>query len=314
MQDLMTKINEEVYSEVLSGLSKPQKELPSKLFYDEKGSLLFDQICRLEEYYPTRTELMLMKSNVESIITTLGENIFFVEFGSGSSLKTRLLLSNLKNVSAYVPIDISEEHLLKTAESLRERYPGLRILPVAADYTKSITLPDEVAAKNNIIGYFPGSTIGNFTKTQAEDFIRKTRSLVGKNGGMLIGVDLQKDIAVLEAAYNDSKGVTAEFNLNILEHLNREFNFNFDIESFEHKAIYNREFGRIEMYLYSKIKQDVRSGDNSFHFEEGETILTEYSHKYTIKGFAEMVSGSYSIEKFWTDEKEYFAVLFLKAG
>lgn len=312
MQELMSKINEDVFVEIIEGLSKPQKQLPSKLFYDEKGSALFDKICRLEEYYPTRTELMLMKENVEDIINTLGKNIHFVEFGSGSSLKTRLLLSNLKDISTYVPIDISEEHLSRTAESLTIRYPELKIFPVAADYTKPFSLPDEIRDEKNIIAYFPGSTIGNFTKEQAREFIVGVASVVGKDGGFLLGTDMQKDISVLEAAYNDSKGVTAEFNLNILEHLNREFDFNFDIESFEHFATYNKDAGRIEMYLKSRTKQEVTSGENSFRFEEGETILTEYSHKYTVPVVADLVRDYFRISKFWADSNNWFSLFFLK--
>lgn len=312
MLDLMSKINEEVYKEVVEGLSLPQKQLPSKLFYDEKGSALFDKICRLEEYYPTRTELMLMKDNIEDIISTLGEKINFVEFGSGSSLKTRLLLTNMDKISTYVPIDISEEHLFKTAESLSARYPGLKILPVAADYTKPFELPAEVRNEKNIIAYFPGSTIGNFTKEQAREFVIGAASVVGHEGGFLLGTDMQKDIKVLEAAYNDSKGITAEFNLNLLEHLNREFDFNFDISRFEHKAIYNQTEGRIEMYLESLIKQDIKSGDFTFTLEKNERILTEYSHKYTVEIVRELVNGYFEVEKFWTDENEYFGLFFLK--
>ncbi|GJQ62203.1 MAG: dimethylhistidine N-methyltransferase [Melioribacteraceae bacterium] len=312
MQDLMTKLIDVVLEEIVDGLSHRQKQLPSKLFYDEKGSALFDKICRLEEYYPTRTELMLMKDNITDIINSLGENIHFVEFGSGSSLKTRLLLSNMEKISTYVPIDISEEHLFKTVESLNQRYPDLKIVPVAADYTKPFSLPDEIRDEKNIIAYFPGSTIGNFTKVQAQKFIEGVASVTGKEGGFLLGADMQKDTGVLEAAYNDSKGITAEFNLNILEHLNREFNFNFNRSKFRHKAVYNKIEGRIEMYLISLEEQEVFSGDFKFSFGEDEKILTEYSHKYTPGLVADLVSDHFVIQKYWTDSNNYFALFFLK--
>lgn len=312
MQNTELNVENEVYTEVISGLLKTQKELPSKLFYDEKGSKLFDKICRLDEYYPTRTELMLMKNNIEDIISTLCKDVVFIEYGSGSSLKTRLLLSNMTDISVYVPIDISEEHLLKTVASLEERYPGLHIIPVSADYTKPFDLPEIVSERKVKTGYFPGSTIGNFTREEALKFLKKTAGMLGENGSLLIGIDLIKDRDVLIAAYNDSKGITAEFNLNILEHLNREYNFDFKKDNFYHKAIFNEEAGRIEMYLISKKEQVVTSGDYIFMFREGESILTEYSHKYTIDGFMSLVSDFYKLEKYWTDDKNYFGLLFLK--
>ncbi len=312
MDKIIEKEFQTLLNEIDSGLSRKQKTLPSKLFYDEKGSLLFDEICKLKEYYPTRTELMIMKSNINEISDMFGENSLFIEFGSGSSLKTRLLLSNIKKISGYIPVDISEEHLLKTAAALTERYPDLKIYPVAADYTKSIKFPSINTEVKNTVAFFPGSTIGNFTTEEAKEFLGVIAEEVGKKGALLIGVDLVKDRTVLFDAYNDSKGVTADFNLNLLTRLNSEFGFNFNIDEFEHNAPFNEEKSRIEMHLISKKNQTVKGANGkTYSFSKGEIIVTEYSHKYTLESFADMASKYFEVNKVWTDERSYFSVQYL---
>ncbi len=302
----------ELLAEIIDGLNQPQKKLPSKLFYDEKGSQLFDQICRLDEYYLTRTEMMILKNNVEEIVECFEDNSVFIEYGSGSSLKSRILLKNIKNISGYVPIDISTEHLQSTADSLNERYPDLDIYPVAADYTKTIEIPKIKKPVNRRTGFFPGSTLGNFLPDEAREFLKVVAGELGKNGGFVIGIDLKKDKKILEAAYNDAKGVTAEFNFNLLHRLNNEFGFNFDAESFKHHAPFNEEKSRIEMHLVSLCDQTVKSNDEEFHFKKWETILTEYSHKYSIEAFEKIIEGYFKIKRIWTDENDYFAVMFLE--
>lgn len=300
-------------AEILTGLAKVQKQLPSKLFYDERGSRLFDEICELEEYYPTRTELKIMQDNIDEIASLFNNETLFIEFGSGSSLKTRLLLEHLDKIAGYIPIDISEEYLLKCAEELREEFPSIDIYPVPGDYTKPLDLPEVPNKVSHKIAYFPGSTIGNFQLNEAKEFLKVIHNLVDKNGGLLIGVDLKKDINILEKAYNDSKGITAEFNLNVLRRLNREYGFDFVIDNFEHNAFYNEKFGRIEMHLVSKCDQEFGQNGNTFFIKEGETILTEYSHKYSLKEFEELAADYFSVEKIWVDENKLFSVQYLPA-
>ena len=311
----LEKVNteeKELLAEIFDGLNQPQKKLPSKLFYDEKGSQLFDRICRLDEYYLTRTEMMILKNNVEEIVECFEDNSVFIEYGSGSSLKSRILLKNIKNISGYVPIDISTEHLQSTADSLNERYPDLDIYPVAADYTKTIAIPEIKKPVNRRTGFFPGSTLGNFLPEEAREFLKVVADELGKNGGFVIGIDLKKDKNILEAAYNDAKGITAEFNLNLLHRLNDEFGFNFDVASFKHHAPFNEKKSRIEMHLVSLCDQTIKSGDDEFKFKKWETILTEYSHKYSIEAFEKIIDGYFKIKKVWTDENDYFAVMFLE--
>lgn len=311
MEIQLDKPQLEILNEILNGLSQHQKMLPSKLFYDEKGSRLFDLICELDEYYPTKTESMIMKNNIDDIVSVFQENSLFIEYGSGSSMKTRLLLDNLVNLAGYVPIDISEEHLLKTAERLKEEYTDLEIIPLAADYTKPFELPEIHRKVEHKITYFPGSTIGNFTRKEAKDFLELIAEACGENGGLLIGIDLHKDKKVLEAAYNDKENVTAEFNLNILERINREFGADFEINNFSHHAFYDEDEKRIEMHLVSEEEQTVTINERKFYFSKCETILTEYSHKYTLSSFAELTEDYFDIAKVWLDKKKYFGVLFL---
>lgn len=304
--------NKTLLDEIIAGLSAERKSLPSKLFYDEYGSKLFDQICELKEYYLTRTEQQIMMDNISGIVEAIPKNSLLIEFGSGSSTKTRLLLDRIKHLSGYVPIDISEEHLHKSAEKLRKEYPGLDVYPLAADYTKPLRLPKISRDVEHRITYFPGSTIGNFTNTQAKEFLTVIAEECGIGGGLIIGFDLVKDRNVLLAAYNDKEGITAKFNLNILRRLNKEFGTDFNIESFKHNAIFNEEESRIEMHLISLEDQTVRLGEEKFYFNKGETILTEYSHKYTIEGFKELAQDYFTIKKYWTDENNYFCIAYLE--
>ena len=298
--------------EVLQGLKNSYKTLPCKYLYDERGSELFDQICDLDEYYPTRTELKIMEDNLDDILKAIPDNSVLIELGSGSSLKTRLLLDNHPNLAGYVPVDISEEFLLETVEKLRSRYSNIPIIPVVADYTHPFEITDLQISHDHIVVYYPGSTIGNFLPSLAETFLKQISSICESDGGLLIGVDLEKDANVLEAAYNDSKGITAAFNKNMLVRFNRELNADFDIENFEHKSVYNKALGRVEMHLISTTEQDIHIGDEEIHLKKGESIHTENSYKYEIGLFEEMArSAGFETAKVWTDDRNYFSILYL---
>lgn len=298
-------------AEVLEGLLKPRKELPCKLFYDERGSALFDEICKLEEYYPTRTEISIMSENIAEISAALGKRCILIEFGSGSSTKIRLLLDHLEEPTAYVPIDISAEHLMKSAAALAEDYPALKIIPVYADYTQPFSLPLFDFSYLRKVIYYPGSTIGNFTRESARRFLRQIAKRAGSGNGLLIGVDLKKDKKTLEAAYNDKREVTAEFNLNILRRLNRELGADFRLEWWRHHAFYNGDEGRIEMRLVSRKDQQTRINGTKISFRQNESILTEYSYKYTVEEFRELVVGLFEVEHVWTDSESKFSVQYL---
>ena len=301
--------------EVVAGLRGRPKSIPPKFFYDVRGSQLFDAITELDAYYPTRTEQAIMQTHGDAIADRIGQRALLVEYGSGSSLKTRLLLEHLDDPAGYVPIDISGEHLLQSAQRLAERFPTLTILPVAADYTTDFPLPEPEEPYSHAVAYFPGSTIGNFTPADALAFLHRIARLVGSGGGLLIGVDLQKDAAVLERAYNDPEGVTAAFNLNLLERINRELGGTFDVDAFEHRAVYNADEGRIEMHLVSRTEQSAGlAGGPTFSFEAGEPIVTEYSYKYTLDGFAELAADAgFAVDDVWTDDRAYFSVQYLRA-
>jgi dimethylhistidine N-methyltransferase len=306
------KKENEIENTVREGLSRTPKVLPSKLFYDEKGSKLFDEITRLPEYYPTRTEMKIMEDNISEIGKLLGEGTVLVEFGSGSSKKIRLLLDNIPGLAAYVPIDISEEHLLNSVDKLSLDYPELEIIPLHADYTRTIQLPELQMPYDHISAFYPGSTIGDFKPYEAKYFLRRVARLIGRNGGMIIGVDMKKDKNILEAAYNDSKGITAEFNLNILCHINDETGSDFKIENFKHHAFYNSEQGRIEMHLISLSDQHVNLNGSALHLNRGDDILTEYSYKYTPDEFENLVSVFFEVRNVWLDENRYFSVQYLR--
>lgn len=311
MENKITTIKEAMLEEVKEGLGKSQKQLPSKFFYDERGSELFEQITRLEEYYLTRSEREILEENISDISDCIGSNTMLVELGSGSSNKTRLLLDHLHDLSAYVPVDISEEYLLKVVSQLRKDYPRISIIPAFADYTSYFDLPDLSGAYDYQVVFFPGSTIGNFRPDTVRTFMNNLASLTDENSGMLIGVDLKKDKERLEAAYNDKQGITAKFNKNMLVRLNWELNADFEVDQFSHRAFYNEDEGRMEMHLISEAEQTVTIGGEEFMFEKGESIHTENSYKYSLDEFDELVSDWYSVEKIWTDIEDNFSLQFL---
>jgi dimethylhistidine N-methyltransferase len=300
---------ESLRDEVLHGLQDAPKHLPSKLFYDERGSQLFDAICKLDEYYPTRTELAIMERHVEAMVDAIGPRALLVEYGSGSSTKTRTLLDHADDLAGYVPIDISRDHLMQAAEAIAARYPELDVLPVCADYTADYHFPEPDTPPERTVVYYPGSTIGNFTPEAARDFLAHIANRVGPDGGLIIGVDLEKDEAVLQAAYNDAEGVTAAFNKNVLRRINRELDADFDLDRFRHEAVYNEEQGCIVMHLVSIAAQTVSVAGENIDFAAGERITTEYSYKYTVDGFAALAAeAGWSVEEVWTDEDRLFSV------
>ena len=300
--------------EVLNGLRSYQKNLPPKLFYDQRGSQLFDQICELEEYYLTRTETAIMRQNIAEISAAVSPAGILIEYGSGSSVKTRWMLDHLTGIEGYVPVDISQEYLYATADRLSIDYPYLPIFPVWADFNDEITLPPQVSGFSPKLVYFPGSTLGNFYTDQAVGFLKNVARLVGPGGGFLIGIDLQKDADILNRAYNDQAGITAVFNLNMLTHLNSECHSNFDVSQFEHFAYYNQDAGRIEMHLISKIDQRVNVNGTAIDFFQGESILTEVSYKFTLDGFARLTAqAGFCTQQVWLDPSRYFSVQYLVA-
>lgn len=299
----------EFLEDVKAGLSQARKELQCKYLYDERGSQLFDQICELEEYYPSRTENGIMLENADAIAECIGAGGVLIEYGSGSSVKTRVLLDTLETPRAYVPVDISEEHLLSTAEKLKMDYRSIEIHPLVADFTAGFELDDDFDGCRKTI-YFPGSTIGNMEPDDAVALLGRIAQQCGPGGGLLIGFDLVKSDQVLVDAYNDREGITAEFNLNLLERINRELRADFAVEQFKHLAIYNREKARIEIYIESLIAQRVTIDGDVFTFEKGEQIFTEYSHKYEVDGFAALAAkAGFKRDALWTDKREYFAVM-----
>lgn len=303
---------ETFFNDVVAGLSEFPRTLPCKYFYDERGSQLFNEICELDEYYLTRAELAIMERSASEMAAQIGPGVMLVEYGSGSSIKTRLLLDQLCEPAAYVPVDISREHLQMTADDLAISYPQIEVLPVCADFTEAFSLPSPSVDATHVAVYFPGSTIGNFEPEAARAILTRIAKLCGTGGGLLIGIDLQKDTAVLEAAYNDADGVTSEFNLNLLTRINRELNGNIDVVQFEHEAAYNKECGRVEIRLVSRSAQEVQIGDQTFLFQKGDAILTEYSHKYTIASFAKLADQvGLTLRRSWKDSQERFAVLHL---
>ena len=302
----------EFMREALAGLRSTPKTLPCKYFYDERGSSLFDAICELDEYYPTRTELAIMQAHAAEMATHIQPGDVLVELGSGSSIKTRLLLDVLPFLGAYVPVDISREHLEMTAERLRFSYPDLIVAPLAADYTELFALPVAPEPGRHAIAYFPGSTIGNFAPEEAVQFLTRIRSLCGSGSRLLIGIDLRKDEAVLNAAYNDARGVTAEFNRNLLTRINRELGADFNLDCFAHRAFFNEAESRIEMHLVSLGEQDVHLGGETIHFASGETIWTESSYKHTPTAFRELSTrAGYKTEAVWSDAQGLFSVQML---
>ncbi|HEY5899446.1 MAG TPA: L-histidine N(alpha)-methyltransferase [Burkholderiales bacterium] len=299
--------------DVLEGLARPQKALPPKYFYDAAGSRLFERICRLREYYPTRVELGITRRHLAQIAAFCGKRCALLEYGSGESLKTRLLIRALRP-SVYIPVDISDDALRAAAKRLGREFPWLQLRPTPGDFSRPLDLPAFPSRARRVV-YFPGSTIGNLSPDEAHAFLNTTRAQVGAEGAMLVGVDLKKDANVLHAAYNDAKGVTAAFNLNLLARINRELGGNFRLERFAHYAFYNPMAGRIEMHLVAREAQTVTIGAYRFAFGRGESIHTENSYKYTVDEFRQLAArAGFRAVKLWTDAKALFSVHGLIAG
>ncbi len=300
--------------DVLAGLLAERKHLPPKYFYDDTGSQLFDRITMLPEYYPTRTEIGILERHADALAKLIPPNAAVVEFGAGSSAKTRLLLRAAPQVGTYVPVDISGAYLSREAALLRKDFPNLRVLPVAADFTMPFILPAGVDTRQRI-GFFPGSTIGNFEPHEAEALLGHVAAILGPGALFIVGVDLVKDPVILNRAYNDSAGVTAAFNLNLLQRINRELGGDFDLANFRHSAFYNQEMRRIEMHLVSLVRQEVRVCGKAVEFRRGETIHTENSYKYAVERFRSHASGAgWTSVVTWTDEQNYFSVHVLQSA
>ena len=298
-------------SDVIAGLSSDPRTLPCKYFYDERGAALFQRICELPEYYITRTELEILRRRGTEMAATLGGQIELIGLGTGAGTKTRILLAELEKPAVYIPIDISKEQLQKSTARFHEIFPQLEILPICADYLDRFDLPLPRKPSSRSVVYFPGSTIGNFEPNAAKEFLRRIADLCGEGGGLLIGVDLRKDRRVLENAYNDSAGVTAEFNLNLLARVNRELGADFDLSCWRHRAVYNEAEGRIEMHLISQTDQTIHIEDRAFHFGAGEKIVTEYSYKHTPEGFVTLArEAGFEFVRMWTDDAQLFGVFY----
>jgi len=312
IKDSVTTDHQQFRDDVHDGLSQSPKCLSSKYFYDRRGSQLFDQICETDEYYVTRTELEIMRRFSSEIANRISDSSAMVELGSGSSIKTRLLLNHCRSLKDYIPVDISGEHLQNASDQIRALYPDLNVNPVVADFTESIEIDASTVESKRTI-YFPGSTIGNFEHHEAQAILKRIADLAGEGGYLLIGIDLQKDPAVIHAAYNHRCGITADFNLNLLRRINRQLQGSFDLSAFTHHAQYDPIDGRVEMRLRSTEAQWVSVGKRRFHFERGEAIRTEYSHKYTIAQFRKLAgSVGLHLRQHWQDDRLYFAILLLE--
>jgi len=299
------------YGDIIQGLSAPEPYILPKYFYDETGSRLFEDICGTEEYYPTRTEVSIIRDNIDDLVEILGKECLLIEPGSGDSYKVRLLLDALRPI-AYLPIDISRRYLQDEAQKLAKEFTWLNVHAVCADFTGKLKLPYHVESTNKV-AFFPGSTIGNFLPEQAVSVMTEIKNMVGEDGGLLIGVDLQKDTAILNAAYNDQKGFTAQFNMNLLSRINRELGADFDLQQFKHHAFFNEERSRIEMHLLSLQDQQVSIDEQVFRFKKDQSILTEFSHKYSVEHFQQLAEkAGFERVKTWVDENELFSVHYLK--
>ncbi len=301
--------------EVLAGLREDPKSLPCKYFYDARGSALFESICELEEYYPTRTELEIMEAHSADMADRIGPAAFLIEYGSGSGRKTRVLLEALDRPAVYIPIDISQETLVESAEAIGKQYPELEVLPLCADYQGSVVLPGAERPTGRRVVYFPGSTIGNFVPSEAVAFLARMAQQAGQGGGVLIGVDLKKDVGQLERAYDDAKGVTAAFNRNLLVRINRELGANFVEQQFLHEARWNPSEGRVEMHLVASHACAVSVGGEEIRFQAGESIHTENSYKYGIREFEELaVAAGLALCDLWTDPGQHFSVYYYEVA
>ena len=299
--------------DLVAALSERPHSISPKYFYDARGSQLFDRICELPEYYPTRTEVAILTAHAREIAACMGPRAEIVEFGAGSLRKVRLLLEALDRPARYLPIDISGEHLADAAGALQREYPGLQVQPVVADYTQRMLLPAPLPGAGQRVGFFPGSTIGNFTPDEALQFLAVAAQVL-RGGALLLGVDLVKDPAILHAAYNDAQGVTADFNLNLLARANREIGTRFVLDQFFHSAFYNAPRQRIEMHLVSRCRQQVVVGDRAFQLDEGESLRTEYSHKFTVAGLRKLaLRAGFRPGPVWTDNERLFSVHWLQA-
>jgi dimethylhistidine N-methyltransferase len=303
-----------VLNEVIIGLSQVQKTLPAKLLYDKRGSEIFEDICKLPSYYPTRTETKILNAHAAEMVALMGEDALILEPGSGAAEKVRILLRQMKGARRYVPVEISREILLRTCSELMDEFEGISLTPVCADFTRMPELPLSVKQqRGKKVVFFPGSTIGNLHPDEAKEFLKTCARLTGPGGGILIGADRKKDPDVLHLAYNDPEGVTAAFNLNLLDRLNREVDASFVTRNFSHEAIYNFEKGRIEMHLRSLLPQLVRVNRTVFRFREGETIHTENSYKYSVSEFIELghQAGLKPI-RYWQDQEGLFSVYYFE--
>lgn len=300
--------------DVLAGLSAPRKSIPCKYLYDARGAALFEEICRTPEYYPTRTEIGILRRAGPEIARLVGPGARVIEFGSGAGVKTRILLDALDAPSMYIPVDISREQLREAAGALALRYPGIEVMAVCADYTAD-DFEGDLPRGGRRLAFFPGSTVGNFEPDAAEDFLARCARLVGRGGGLLIGVDLVKDEATLDAAYNDAAGVTAAFSLNLLTRMNRELGADFDLARFEHEAFYAPRARRIEIYIRSLEDQVVRVAGRAFRFAAGERIHTEHSYKHTLESFRALAAAAgFAPVRAWTDDAGLFSVHLLRAA
>lgn len=312
-QPRATAENEQFTADLHAALSRMPKAISPKYFYDEVGSRLFEQICELPEYYPTRTELALLQAHAADMAAQMGEQVQLVEYGAGALRKVRLLLDAIPRDSVqFVPMDISGPHLLSACDGLARDYPGLAIQPLVADFTRPHTLPPCPDGSRRV-GFFPGSSIGNFTPSEADAFLRLAAAEL-RGGGLLIGIDLVKDEDVLHAAYNDAQGVTAAFNMNLLDRARAELGAQFPTDGFQHLAFYNPAYRRIEMHLRATQPLELKLGGETYNFHEGETLHTEHSHKYTVSGFQALAArAGFKPGKVWTDPNQWFAVLWLEA-
>jgi|TARA_X000000950_G_scaffold172219_1_gene209776 L-histidine N-alpha-methyltransferase len=307
------RIDNDFLNDVIEGLSQNPKTLKPKYFYDNRGAQLFTEICTTPEYYPTRTEIKILNQNAEDIASQIGDNTALIEYGSGALEKIKILLDFLNEPVGLIPVDISEDQLFESAKNLENLYPDLEILPVAADFTKPIPIPEFSHPPKRFVAFFPGSTIGNFEPDLAIQFLEGVTKTIGLDGLLLIGFDLKKDIETLLAAYDDQRGITSSFNKNLLSRINDELGGNFNLDTFEHVARYNENKGRIEMHLKSTTEQTVLINKELFEFLEGETIHTENCYKFTKESFTAMSSkaGLYPV-KTWTDDQNLFAVMLLR--
>ncbi len=304
---------DDITGDVLAGLPRTPKRLPSKYFYDRRGSELFEEITRQPEYYLTRVELALLEASAMEISDVVGPRAHVVEYGSGSGRKTRILLDSLDDPVAYTPIEISRSALLASLERLGREFDDIELLPVCADFTQPVAIPEPERQAEHAFVFFPGSTLGNFTEPEAVRLLRAMHQTMGVRGGALIGIDLQKSPAIIEAAYNDAAGVTAAFTLNLLARLNRDIGSDFDLDAFEHRADYVADAGRIETYLISRRAQVVSVEGQRFEFAAGEAMQVEYSHKYTDAGFAALAArAGMRVVRGWNDPKDWFGLRLLQ--